>query len=280
MAAAQPVYTPPQVTPTSVPPAPPLNQLSTPYNPSGMVPMPQATTSAPGGVTVTNGVATRTIDPATETTAGQLDTLMNSSSPLEQLAQSQGMNAAAARGSANGTLFAGAEQAALNSNLAPIASQDAQVYERGAQSNEDALNQKNLADIQRNASITSAGIGANASMYNADVNAKTQAAALAQNQNQFSTNWANTIAQTAENQNWTQQDQATQNEFALKGAVVNGAVNTIFSDPSYWNNPAGSLGMINDYSQNIGSIIDQMFPPNTYGQTPTQPSQGVPQVGP
>lgn len=249
--------------------------------PPPVSPLAQLSTSAYGNIAQgSNGAYVRTIDPATQTTGGQLATDMQSSSPLEQLAQSQGMNAAAARGSANGTLFAGAEEASLNQNLAPIAAQDAQVYERQAQANEDALNQQNTVSEQVAGQEASAGISANASIENAKLNAQTQAAALAQNQSQFSTNWANTIAQTAENQNWTQQDQASQNEFSLKGAVVNGAVNTIFSDPSYWNNPAGSLGMINDYTQNVGSIIDGMFPPTTYGQTPTTPATGVPNVGP
>lgn len=262
---------------------PPLNQLT----PQQIANQPVASNSAGpplgtpgyGGLTVgPNGAFVRTIDPATQTTSGQLSTLMQSSSPLEQLAQAQGMNEAAARGSANGTLFAGASMAELNKNLTPIAAQNAQVYERQAQANEDALNQAANVQTQAGAQEASAGIMANASIHGQDVGAETArrgqdiqsqefGASQKQQLGEFNTNWANTMQQTRENQNWLMQDQQSQNEFSLKSQVVNGVLNTALSDPSLWNNPAGVFGMLNDYTTNFGSIIDQLGM-STYGQQP------------
>jgi len=258
---------------------------------SAQPPLSQLHNPAYGDITIgPNGAAIRTVDP-NETTSAQLAALESSSSPLMQLALAQGANAAAATGNVNGTLMSGASENAMLQQLTPIAAQNAQVYERAAQANEDAINQQKSIQEQVAGQKAVAGISAGASENVAKIQQQTQekaqelqqqefTAAQSQQLGEFNTNWDKTMAQTQEAQAWTGQNEATQNEFALKGQVVNGVINTIFSDPSYWNDPAGALGMMNDYTSNMSAIIDQLFPPGTYGQTPTQPSAGVPQVGP
>lgn len=200
-----------------------------------------------------------TIDPATGTAAGQLGTLMQSSSPLEQLAQSQGMNEAAARGSANGTLFAGASMAELNKNLAPIALNDANAYNRQQLANQAEANQAHDTETSANASEMAAGISANASMYGADVNATTQANALRQNQQQFTTNWANEFQTAKNSQAFQTASQATQNEFTAKMTAFQSTMQTVLSDPSYWNNPDGATGMVNYFTHAFDDIWSSTF---------------------
>ena len=218
-----------------------------------------------------NGAYVSSVDPKTGTVAGQLATDMASSSPLEQLAQSQGMNAAAARGSANGTLFAGAEQAELNQDLTPIAAQDADAFNKSALANAANVDQAGNVNTQANAETTSAGIGANASMYNADVNAKTQAAALAQNAQQFSANWDNQFKMATQSQAFQQASQATQNEFQAKYNAFNTTMQTVMSDPSYWSDPTAATGMVNYFNNAFDDIM------GTLGITgPAAPNPSVP----
>ena len=223
-----------------------------------------------------NGAYVSAVDPTTGTVAGQLATDMSSSSPLEQLAQSQGMNAAAARGSANGTLFAGAEQAALNQDLTPIAQQDADAYNKSALANAANVDQAGNVNTQANAETTSAGIGANASMYNADVNAKTQAAALAQNQQQFTTNWANQFTQAQQSQAFQQASQATQNEFQAKYNAFNTTMQTVMSDPSYWSDPTAATGMVNYFNSAFDDIMGTLGITGAASPNPSVPSTAVP----
>lgn len=283
MAAAQPVYTPPQTTPTAVPPLSQLNPAPSTIVSAGSLNQPNTGTpqvgnnslnnTASGDITMVNGVATRAVDP-NALTSNQLSGLENTNSPLSQLALAQGANNAAATGNSNGTLMAGASENALLSQLTPIASQNAQVFERQAQSNQDALNTAANTERQVAGSEASAGIGANASMHNAQLAATTAANALAQNQEQFKSSQAFTLA-----------DQATQNQFNLSASGLNSAISTIFSDPSYWSNPTASMGMLNYFGSNINSLIDNLFPQvggasnaayANQGYTPTAPNQNIP----
>lgn len=212
-----------------------------------------------------NGALQGSIDPATMTAGGQLDKLMQSSSPLEQLAQSQGMNEAASRGSANGTLFAGASMAALNDKLQPIALNDANAYQKQQLENQNEYNQLKGVKEQAAAQTYSASVsaaasryGADASKYNADVNAKTQAAALAQSHDEFNTNWTNQFQQMKDSQAFQSMSQDKQNAFAAKMTAFGNSVQTIFSDPSYWSDPQSAMGMLNYFNTNIDDLLAKM----------------------
>jgi hypothetical protein len=244
--AGTPIYTPATPSPMGNLANPGVGPTAVPNNPGipGGI-----NTPGYGNITTKNGTALRTVDP-NQLAGTQLANLESNTSPLNQLALAQGAAQAAATGNANGTLMAGAAQTALLQNLTPIAAQQAQQYAETAQANQDALNQLQQSRIQAGAQVRAAGEGAAASMANAKLAAATQQAlqtqSLAQNQSQFEDNWANNFKM------------ATQNEFTLKSGALGNAMNTIFSDPSYWGNPQASMGMINFFTQNIGSLIDSL----------------------
>lgn len=243
--------------------------------------------SANGNISIINGVATRTVDP-NALTSNQLAGLENTNSPLSQLALAQGANNAAATGNANGTLMAGASENALLQQLTPIATQNAQVYERQAQSNQDALNTAANTNRSVHGQIAAAGVSANASMHNAQLAADTAAKSLAQNQQQFTTNWQNEFQTATNSQAFQTASQAQQQQFSLQSNGLNSAISTIFSDPSYWSNPQGAMGMLNYFGSNINSLVDNLFPQqggasnqmyNQYGYTPTQANANIPNAG-
>lgn len=285
------------IPPTAVP-APPLSQLN-PGSGGGIVSAGfnandpdmghtmNYNNTAGGDITVNGGVATRSVDP-NALTSNQLAGLENTNSPLSQLALAQGANNAAATGNANGTLMAGASENALLQQLTPIASQNAQVYERQAQSNQDALNTAANTDRSVHGQIAAAGVSANASMHNAQLAADTAAKSLAQNQQQFTTNWQNEFQTAKNSQAFQTASQAQQQQFSLQSNGLNSAMNTIFSDPSYWSNPQGAMGMLNYFGSNINSLVDSLFPQqggatnqmySQYGYTPTQANANIPNTG-
>jgi hypothetical protein len=217
--------------------------------------LPQFTT--PGLNTGIGGAAYGTVDPATQTAAGQLNTLMSSSSPLEQLAQAQGMNAAAARGSANGTLFAGAQEAALNDKLQPIALNDANAYQRQHLQNQSDVNQLKNTQTSVEGGIAQAGISANASIHNADQAAAIQKQSLEQSHQEFMTNWDNQFKMATQSQAFQQASQTAQNEFTSKNQALQTTFQTIMSDPSYWSDPTAASGMMNFFQSTIQDLMNQ-----------------------
>lgn len=229
-------------------------QQLTPTPPQGTLPQ----FATPGLSTGIGGAAYGTVDPNTETAAGQYATLMNSSSPLMQLAQSQGLNAAASRGSANGTLFAGAEQAALADKLQPIALNDANAFQRQKLQNQLDVNQLKNTQTSVEGGIAQAGISANASIHNADQAAEIQKQSLQQSHDEFLTNWDNQFKQMQQSQTFQAMSQDKQNEFAAKMTAFGNSVQTIFSDPSYWSNPQAAMGMLNFFNTNIDDLLSQM----------------------
>lgn len=229
-------------------------QQLTPTPPPGTLPQ----FNTPGLGVGQVGAAYGTVDPKTQTAAGQLDTLMQSQSPLEQLAAAQGMNLAASRGSANGTLMAGAAQTALNDKLQPIALNDANAYQRQQLQNQSDVNQLKNTQTSVEGSVASAGISANASIHNADQAAAIQKQSLQQSHDEFLTNWDNQFKQMQQSQQFQSMTQDKQNEFAAKMTAFGNSVQTIFSDPSYWADPQGAMGMLNFFNTNIDQLLSQM----------------------
>lgn len=84
--------------------------------------------------------AQRTVNPATDTVAGQLDTVLGSGSPVLQRAQSQALDTANSRGLLNSTMAAQAGTAAMIDAATPIAAADANTYATAGAQNTAAQN--------------------------------------------------------------------------------------------------------------------------------------------
>jgi hypothetical protein len=81
------------------------------------------------------------VNRATETTSGQLDSLLAGDSPILQRARALAAQQANARGLLNSTMAAEAGTAAMIDRALPIANADANVYDQRARGNADAGNQ-------------------------------------------------------------------------------------------------------------------------------------------
>lgn len=82
----------------------------------------------------------REINRGTETSAGQLDSILAKDSPLMQRARTQALQDMNARGLVNSSMSQGAAVAAMIDRATPIAQQDAQLYSNRAEANMRAVN--------------------------------------------------------------------------------------------------------------------------------------------
>jgi hypothetical protein len=101
----------------------------------------------------------RNVDKATETAAGQLDSILTQDSPLMRRARtiaSQNMNQ---RGLVNSSMAQGAGVAAMIDRATPIAQQDAETYSNRALANMNAVNTANQFNVGQNNSLFSQGLG-------------------------------------------------------------------------------------------------------------------------
>ena len=218
--------------------APPLSQFM-----PGVPPVGGNISTGPGGVALTS------VNP-NELTSYQLGQLMRSDNPLVQEAAGNARNLAASRGSGmSGSQYAEAATEGVYNSLTPIANADAGRYGSVADENQTALNQRNITDMNNTTSLDVAGIGANASMHNSDNS-------LHEAKYEFDTQQKNRL----QNRDWQLADQNTAARAAQRSQVFNQAIQTVFSDPSFWKDPQGSLGMINTYSSNIDALLQKLFP--------------------
>lgn len=88
----------------------------------------------------TAGVTTRSINPATDTAAGQLDKVLAKDGSLMQRARAQGQDWANSRGLLNSSVAAEASQGAMIDRATPIATTDAGFYNEAARDNMQAQN--------------------------------------------------------------------------------------------------------------------------------------------
>lgn len=103
------------------------------------------TTPAPAADTVSQFEAVnRTVDPATQTVAGQVDSILASDSPLMQRARTLATQQMAQRGLVNSSMAEGAGVAAMMDRALPMAQQDANTYNAVASDNMAARNQAGL----------------------------------------------------------------------------------------------------------------------------------------
>ncbi len=127
-------------------------------------------TAAQQAPAVSSDITKREIDPATETTEGRVQGIINSNSPLMQQAQAKAMQAANDRGLGNSSLAVGAAQNAVLGAATPIANADAGIYGNAATLNTTTQNQfaaqKDATQNQINANNT--GSTNTASAFSAD----------------------------------------------------------------------------------------------------------------
>lgn len=88
-----------------------------------------------------NGPTDMVVDPAKQTVAGQLSSVMSADSPLIQQARSRAMEQMNARGLANSSMALSAADSAAYEAAVPIAKADAATYFDAAKTNTDAQNQ-------------------------------------------------------------------------------------------------------------------------------------------
>lgn len=46
----------------------------------------------------------------------------------------------------------------------------------------------------------------------------------------------------------------------MRSELYNTMVQTVFSDPSFWQDPQGAMGLFNTYGSNVDSMLQSMFP--------------------
>ena len=240
------------------------------------------------GADVNNqGAYTRSVDANTETTAGQLNTLLRGDNPILQRAARKGASLAQLRGSTgNDSIFASAAQDAMAENLIPVAGADAQAYERAATTNQGALNESSITDRNNSTSRANAQAAASASRYASDRGLEGDMARLRSSENQFNItqgNWERQFAQDQrafeennrryendnrireqerqQNRAWETADRDTATRAAGRNQIFSQVTGAIFSDPTYWRDPAGASGMVNFFTNNFSTLWDNLFPP-------------------
>ena len=267
--------------------------LRNPTRPTQTAPLNQLMTgNIQRGADVNNANAyTRTVDRNTETTAGQLETLLRGDNPLLQRAARKGATLAQLRGSTgNDSLFAGSAQDAMAENLIPVASADAGVYERGAVTNQGALNESSITDRNNATSRANATAAVRAQQYSADRQLEGDMARLRSSDNQFNisqgfqnrqfdADQANRQREFAEStrryetdnqmrtqereqsRQWQLADNATAQRAAGRANIFGQVSSTIFSDPSYWRDPGAATGMLEFFATNFSDAWDRIMGP-------------------
>jgi len=103
--------------------------------------VPATNASATGPATAAQfGTQQSTVNAPTETTAGQLGSILSKDSQLMQLARTQASQGMAARGLVNSSMSQGAGVAAMLEKAVPIANADATTYSNRALANQQAIN--------------------------------------------------------------------------------------------------------------------------------------------
>ncbi len=120
----------------------------------------QGYTAAQQAPAVSSPITQRTIDPDKETTAGQINGIINENSPLMQQASARAMQAANDRGLGNSSLAVGAAQGALYNAAMPIANADAGIYGNAATLNTNTQNQFTATKDQTQNQINTNNTGA------------------------------------------------------------------------------------------------------------------------
>ena len=111
-----------------------------------------------------------TVDPKTQTVAGQLESVIAKDSPLLQQARTRATQAMNSRGLSNSTMAMGAADSALYDTALNIAAPDAQIYADAGKTNAAQRNAFAQQENQFNAQGSLAQYGAQANNWMADQN--------------------------------------------------------------------------------------------------------------
>lgn len=101
---------------------------------------------------------TREVNQATETAAGQVNSLLADDNPLLQRARTIARQNMAQRGLVNSSMAQGAGVAAMVDRITPIAQQDAQTYSNRALANMETTNEANQFNVNQNNQFLSQGL--------------------------------------------------------------------------------------------------------------------------
>lgn len=227
---------------------PPSPYYTTPTN--NPVPMAQFAPSAPvQGISQNdprnNGAYVESVEP-NSLASYQLGQLMRSDNPLVQYQARAAESAAAARGGGiSSTQAIDASNQAMYGALQPVAAADAQRYGAVGDLNAQLLNQNQLARLQNQTSIQTANIAAGASR-----------AATAERQHEFDTQ----DAERAQNREWQVADQNTAIQAGMRSQLFGNMESAIFSNPDFWSDPQGAMGMMTEYGTNMMDYLNNLFP--------------------
>lgn len=215
-----------------------------------------------------------TYKPRQESTASyQLGQLTANGSPYLDQARNSAMAQAAARGLGNSSYAAGNAQGAAIRAALPIATNDANMNAQVDQGNADALNRMELGNRSNQTSITTANIGAGASMYGSD--RAYDASRYGQDQQTLRQGQQNTFdaGQADINRQFQQNMLGLQNYYGaqdwsrqLYGNILQGAYGTMYSNPDYFSDPNAAMGFINGFGNFANNQIDQYLYGNDGGQ--------------
>jgi hypothetical protein len=188
------------------------------------------------------GVTLRGIDPD-EFATNQLNELLRSDNPLLQGARGRAMDYAAARGAGADSASYGynAEQA-MGQQLIPLAQQNAAQVGHVYDENQNALD---AALLEREQGRTQTSI---ASMNNSSAMSRLRA------QNDYDTRARQ------QNREWAVADQGTQARAQARSQFFGNMESAMFSDPSFWRDPQGTMGAFQEYGANFDSMFNSMFP--------------------
>lgn len=212
---------------------PPLSQFAPTPNPYGQI------------STTTRGASLLGVDP-NMLTSNRLATLLRGDNPIVGMADQNARSYALARGGGldSGSMAYNATLGAYQA-LTPIASEEAGMYGNVARANQDALNQENL---EREGNQTQLSI--------ARGNQSVERGRNAELAREFNIGQNNRLQQ----REWDLADQDTQARAAARSQFFGNMEGALFSDPSFWRDPQGMMGAMNEYGQNFNQWFQTNFP--------------------
>lgn len=250
-----------------------------------------------GGGNTSPGFATRSVQ-GNETVRGQLDGLLRSDSEYIRRARMEGQRTAAARGSQAGSYYAGAAEGAAIDRGLPIASQDAGWYGQTAADNMDAENRSRIVGSQNATTLANTRMGISGDLAGQGIRA-----GLEREQNALSRNFQRDesgldrdhdstmrredrtfqAGQNQANRDFTADQADRDRTFSREEgerdyirSITSGVMLAILSRPEYFRDPAGASGALRFFTQEIDSILNDIFSGRDPTQPPTGPSPGSP----
>lgn len=211
------------------------------------------------------GFRTRDVNPD-ELSGNQLNSLLDQNGRYIQQARARAGAAANASGLGHSSLAMSAGEGAAIQAAMPLAMQQAGAYTNVGDRNMDAENTyllrqgdwNNAALLNRmnnSTSLNIAGMNRDEQARQFDEGTRRYDQGFAEDQRRYDTDWQRELQMGDINNN------RNRNNF-----LASTLVNTVFSDPSIWRDPQGSMGLVNYFGSNLSTLFDQLFPSNTAQQ--------------